>query len=105
MRSAALFPIAWSLAEMHGQLTLFDTFRAFAECEGEEALRLLHDRLSFFHQAPTEEHVRQLPEHAARNEQEQACLGAASVDSKSAQPERASRLLPCFRGSRPLHLA
>lgn len=76
VRHSHMFPLlsmlfALWLSEVRGQLTLLDAFRAFAECEGEEALRLLQDRLSFFHHSPTEELVRQVPEHAARNEQEQ----------------------------------
>ena len=51
--------------------SLLDAFRAFADCEAEPARELLADRLSFFHAAPSEQQVRELPEHVARNEQEQ----------------------------------
>lgn len=62
--------LASALTE-YSQPTLLDAFRAFAECEGESARHLLSQRLSFFEQATTEAEVRALPQHVARNEQEQ----------------------------------
>ena len=46
-------------AEDDGKQTLLDSFRAFAECEGESARHLLSQRLSFFERTPTEAKKRQ----------------------------------------------
>jgi hypothetical protein len=82
LKTGTMLPLLALLlaATLSEEPTLLDAFRAFAECEGDEALRLLQDRLSFFHQTPTEEHVRSLPQHAARNEQEQVSYAICVCD-------------------------
>ena len=91
--------------------TLLEAFSEFASCEGAEAAALLAARRDFFHAYPTETAVRALPQHVARNEQEQllrlqrAVLRPGALVTFANGLDAASALRGCDRTGRITLLA